>query len=107
MRDKATAYALCPNKKLKGAKDRLEAEWVVLRDPDTLVMHQDAQVPLVLKRRAAEAKPRASFPCEKAGKPDGKGDLRELRAGGLGSQRRGCLQSGAQAKYGDAGQAPR
>jgi len=68
-RDKATAYALCPNKKLKGSKVWLEAEWVVLRDPDTVVMHEDPQVLLVLKRRPADAKPHASFPCEKAASP--------------------------------------
>jgi len=68
-RDKATAYTLCRNKKLKGSKVWLEAEWVVLPATDTLVVHQDPQVLLVLKRRAADARPRASFACEKAVSP--------------------------------------
>lgn len=68
-RDKVTAYALCPDKALKKSEVWAQAEWVVLLTPDTLVLHQDSQILLVLKRRAVDAKPRASFPCEKAATP--------------------------------------
>jgi uncharacterized protein YecT (DUF1311 family) len=65
-RDRVTAYALCPGKKLRGAEVWRDAEWVVLLSAEALVMHQDSQILLVFKRRAVDAKPRASFPCEKA-----------------------------------------
>jgi uncharacterized protein len=68
-RDQATVYALCPGKRLKGSDLWLEAEWVVLLAPGTLVMHRDSQVLLVFERRASDARPRASFPCEKAASP--------------------------------------
>jgi len=68
-RDRVTVYTLCPGKKLKGSDVWLQGEWVVLVSPDTLVMHQDSQILLVFKRRAADAKPQASFPCEKAASP--------------------------------------
>jgi uncharacterized protein YecT (DUF1311 family) len=65
-RDRVTVYALCPGKKLRGSEVWRDAEWVVLKSPDTLVMHEDSQILLIFKRRAVDAKPRASFPCEKA-----------------------------------------
>jgi uncharacterized protein YecT (DUF1311 family) len=69
IREKITAYVLCPDRKSKGSDLWLQSEWLVLRAPDTLVMHQDSQVLLILKRRPADAKPRASFPCDKATTP--------------------------------------
>jgi uncharacterized protein YecT (DUF1311 family) len=41
--------------------------WVVQQSPDRLVMHLNSQVMLILARRPADARPRASFSCEKAG----------------------------------------
>lgn len=43
--------------------------WVVQKSPDRLVMHLDSQVMLILARRPANARPRASFPCQKASTP--------------------------------------
>ncbi len=63
----ATAYLLCPGK--TKADQWLVSTWIAPSSPDTLIMHRDAQVLLVLIRRAANARPRASFPCDKASTP--------------------------------------
>jgi uncharacterized protein len=47
----------------------MQDKWIALQDKDTLAMHYSNQVLLILRRRSADAKPRASFPCEKAGTP--------------------------------------
>jgi uncharacterized protein YecT (DUF1311 family) len=43
--------------------------WIVQQSPDRLVMHLGSQVMLILARRPADARPRASFPCQKASTP--------------------------------------
>lgn len=68
-RDKVAAYVPCPGPKAKGTDVWLQPKWLVLQDPDTLVMHKDSQVLLILKKRPPNAKPRASFSCEKAATP--------------------------------------
>jgi uncharacterized protein YecT (DUF1311 family) len=45
------------------------SRWIAQREPDVLVMHFNDQVLLTLRRRPADAKPRASFDCQKASSP--------------------------------------
>lgn len=63
---KATGYLLCVEPGNRGADEWLDGRWIALQRPEFLVMHYSDQVLLVLRRRPANAKPRASFPCEKA-----------------------------------------
>jgi len=66
---KAVAYLLCPKSGRSAGEAWLEDEWVAVQGPDMLVMHEDPQILLILKRRAPDAKPRASFSCSEASSP--------------------------------------
>lgn len=57
-----TAYSTC-----SGGAAFPQDRWVALTDADTLALHYDNQVLLILKRRPATAAPRASFACARAG----------------------------------------
>jgi uncharacterized protein YecT (DUF1311 family) len=63
------AYLLCPDLTHKRADAWMQDKWIALQATDTLAMHYSNQVLLILKRRPADAAPRASFPCEKAVTP--------------------------------------
>ena len=60
----ASAFLLCAGNSHKD--EWMESTWVAPTSADSLMMHRDAQVLLVLKRRPSGAKPTASFSCEKA-----------------------------------------
>jgi uncharacterized protein YecT (DUF1311 family) len=66
--DAATAFSLCPTSG-RGVPKFPRDTWVVSRAPDQLAFRYGSQVLLLLRRRAADAKPRASFDCAKAASP--------------------------------------
>jgi hypothetical protein len=73
-RVRVTAYSLCPTPpgQLRPGVVPVWARddvWLVQQAPDRLVMHLDSQVMLILTRRRPDAKPRASFSCDKASTP--------------------------------------
>jgi uncharacterized protein YecT (DUF1311 family) len=63
-----TAYLLCRTNS-RATDAWLHERWVAVHGSDVLIMHYSNQVLLVLKRRALNAKPIASFPCSKAVTP--------------------------------------
>jgi hypothetical protein len=70
-RARVTAYSLCP---IPAARRRPGVQWVwqmydvwlVQQAPDRLVMHLNDSVMLILARRSPDARPRASFACDRA-----------------------------------------
>jgi uncharacterized protein YecT (DUF1311 family) len=67
-RTPVTAYLLCRTNS-RATDAWLHEKWVAVHGSDVLIMHYSNQVLLVLKRRAPDAKPSASFPCAKAVTP--------------------------------------
>lgn len=67
-KERVKAYLLCSSR--KSPRDAwMQDLWIVQQSADTLLMHYDNQVLLVLKRRPADEAPRASFPCDEARSP--------------------------------------
>jgi uncharacterized protein YecT (DUF1311 family) len=58
------AYQLCPSLEPKAAFPA--SAWLAVQGPDSLALRMDASGLMILKRRPPGARPRASFPCEKA-----------------------------------------
>jgi uncharacterized protein YecT (DUF1311 family) len=62
-----TTYSLCPQ---AGRDNRFPQDhWIALQGPEQIALHLDNQVLLLLRRRATDAKPQASFDCAKAATP--------------------------------------
>lgn len=71
---RVVAYAVCttpPERLAAGVVPNWAHDdvWLVQQGPDKLLMHLDGQVLLTLARRSPVAKPRASFPCDRASTP--------------------------------------
>jgi uncharacterized protein YecT (DUF1311 family) len=60
-----TYYPICSTPEVLST-DTQNQRWVAQRGMDVLVMHYSNQVLLTLRRRPRDAKPRASFDCQKA-----------------------------------------
>ena len=66
---KVAAYSLCSASTGRKSAHFPGDAWVAVESPDRLALHYDNQVLLLLRRRAADAKPSPSFDCGKATSP--------------------------------------
>jgi hypothetical protein len=65
---KATAYLLCPRPEDRESSF-VSGTWLAIQDADSAALRIGSAALLILTRRPPTARPRASFPCEKAGTP--------------------------------------
>lgn len=65
---RVTVYSLCPAPRPK-TNPFPRNPWVAVQAPDSIALHYDNQVLLLLRRRPADAKPTPSFDCGKATSP--------------------------------------
>lgn len=61
------AFLVCPP--VRESKRLIDAGWMALQAPDSLVVRYSQQLLVTLRRRAKDEPPRASFACEKASSP--------------------------------------
>lgn len=67
---KTTYFDICPTPATASSAAMARVRrWIAQREQDVLVMHFNDQVLLTLRRRPVDAKPRASFDCQKASSP--------------------------------------
>ena len=64
-----TAYPLCSGSDANPDAVFPHGQWVAVKGPNTLAFRMEGPALLILTRRPAGAKPRASFPCGKATTP--------------------------------------
>ena len=71
-KQRVQAFLVCPRAGASASKAWRDAGWMALESADSLVVRYSGQVLVVLRRRAQDEKPQASFSCEKASSPSEK-----------------------------------